>query len=156
MTNAQISERFRQLADLMEIRGDEHFRIRSYRSAAETIGEWLTPLETIALHDGAKGLQAIPDVGKAISAKIVDLVRTGTFPAWERLIAETPVTVLELLDVPGIGPKLAGQLYQRFKITSRQDLRNFANGGGLAMVDGLSEANAKKIAAALTEARTAL
>lgn len=145
MTNAEIAQRFRHLADLMEIRGDEHFRIRSYREAAETIGQWLTPLSRIAADDGVKGLQAIPGVGKAISAKIMDLLTSGTFPAWERLTAETPVTVLDLLDVPGVGVKLAAQLYQRFKITSREDLRQFAAGGGLEMVDRLSAAAAKEI-----------
>lgn len=145
MTNAEIAEKFRRLADLMEIRGDERFRIRSYRDAAETIGAWLTPLSKIGAEDGAKGLQGIPGVGKAISAKIMDLLTTGTFPAWQRLTAETPITVLELLEVPGVGTNLAGQLYQRFKIASREDLHQFASGGGLEMVDGLSTAAAKAI-----------
>jgi DNA polymerase (family 10) len=149
MTNAEIAERFRRLADLMELRGDERFRIRSYREAAENIGAWLTPLAKIGADDGVKGLQAIPGVGKAISTKIMDLLATGTFPAWERIILETPVSVLELLEVPGVGIKLAGQLYQRFKITSREDLQQFAAGGGLEMVDGLSAATAKAIMAAL-------
>lgn len=135
----------------MEIRGDEHFRIRSYREAAETIAIWLTPLAKIAAEGGAKELQAIPGVGKAISTKIMDLLTTGTFPTWERLKTETPITVLELLEVPGISTRLAGQLYQRFKISSREDLRNFAAGGGLEMVDGLSTASVKAILTALKE-----
>jgi DNA polymerase (family 10) len=149
MTNTEIAERFRRLADLMELRGDERFRIRSYREAAENISAWLTPLSKIGADDGVKGLQAIPGVGKAISTKIMDLLTTGTFPAWERLTTETPVSVLELLEVPGIGIKLAAQLYKRFKVASREDLRQFAAGGGLEMVDGLSAASAKAIIAAL-------
>lgn len=145
MTNAQIADKFRQLAALMEIRGEEHFRIQSYRNAAENISAWLTPLEKIAVSDGVKGLQALPGIGKAISGKIMEMLATGTFAAWERLITETPASVLELLEIPGIGPKLAGQLYQRFKITSREDLRQFAAGGGLEMVDGLSASAAKGI-----------
>jgi DNA polymerase (family 10) len=147
MNNAEIAERFYRLAAIMEIRGEEHFRIQSYRNAAETISEWLTPLERIAAEDGAKGLQAIPGIGKAISAKILELLATGTFAAWERITAETPVSVLELLEIPGVTPRLAAQLFQRFKIASREDLREFSAGGGLVMVDGLSAANAKSITA---------
>ena len=69
------------------------------------------------------GLQGIPGVGKAIAGKIVELLDRGTFDAWERLIAETPETVLDLLEVPGIGPKTAAMLHQKFKVSSRDELK---------------------------------
>jgi len=153
MNNAELAERFYRLAAIMEIRGEEHFRIQSYRNAAENISEWLTPLEKIAAEDGAKGLQALPGIGKAISGKILEIFATGTFAAWERIVTETPASVLELVEIPGVSARLAAQLYQRFKIRSRADLREFASGGGLEMVDGLSATNAKTIAA-FAEART--
>src|SRR5919199_1170936 len=99
MTNEEIARRFERLALLMEIRGEDRFRIRSYRNAAEMIEVWPTPLEKIAREEGVKGLQAIPGVGRAISGKIVQLVEGGTFAAYERLTAETPETVLDLLNV---------------------------------------------------------
>src|SRR5437868_10563435 len=90
MTNEGIARRFGQLALLMEIRGEDKFRVRSYRNAAEMIETWPTPVERIAREEGVRGLQTIPGVGKAISAKIVEMLERGTFEAWERLTAETP------------------------------------------------------------------
>ena len=104
MTNEEIAGRFSRLAALMELRGDDPFRLRSYRNAAETIEVWPTPLKEIAEQEGVAGLQNIPGVGKAIAAKIVELLDHGTFDVWERLVAETPETLLDLLELPGIGP----------------------------------------------------
>jgi DNA polymerase (family 10) len=145
MTNEEIARRFERLATLMALRGDDQFRIRSYRNAAEVIETWPTPLERVARAEGAKGLQELPGVGKAISAKIVELIERGTFEAWEKLTAETPETVLDLLDVEGVGMKTAQTLHQQFKISSLEDLRKFVEGGGLDLVDGVGEKSAERI-----------
>src|SRR5207253_4211237 len=118
MNNDEIARRFNRMASLMEVRGEDSFRIRSYRMAAEAIETWPTPLKKIAKNEGVVGLLEIPGVGKAIAGKIVELVDRGTFDAWERLTAETPETVLDLLELPGIGPKTAATFHQKFKITS--------------------------------------
>jgi DNA polymerase (family X) len=149
MTNGEIARRFERLAMLLEIRGEDKFRVRSYRNAAEVIETWPTPVERVAREEGVKGLQAIPGVGKAISAKIVELIGRGTFEAWERLTAETPLTVLDLLDVEGVGLKTASSLYRQFKISSLEDLDKFVEGGGLELVDGLGEKSAERIRASL-------
>src|SRR5688572_24281267 len=116
MDNEEIARRFERLALIMEIRGEDRYRVRSYRNAAEIIETWPQSLADMARSEGAKGLQAIPSVGKAISGKIVELTERGTFEAYEKLTAETPETVLDLLDVPGIGIKTAAALHQQFKI----------------------------------------
>lgn len=149
MDNETIAERFSKLANLMEVRGDDHFRIRSYRNAAEVIETWPTPMKKIAQEEGAKGLQTIPGVGKAISVKIMELLDKGTFEAWEKLVAETPETVLDLLRVSGIGLKTAAILHQQFKIASLDDLKKFTAGGGLEMVDGIGEKSAERISESL-------
>jgi DNA polymerase (family 10) len=104
MTNEQIARRFNRMAALMEIRGEDQFRLRSYRMAAEAIETWPTEMRQIVSAEGVGGLQEIPGVGKALAGKIVDLVARGTFDAWERLIAETPETVLDLLELHGVSP----------------------------------------------------
>lgn len=75
----------------------------------------------------------------------MDLLERGTFDAWERIIAETPESVLDLLDIPGIGPKTAAMLHQKFKVSSRHDLQRFVEGGGLEMVDGIGPKTAERI-----------
>lgn len=137
------------MAALMEVRGEDSFRIRSYRMAAEAIETWPTPMKEMAENNGVAGLQEIPGVGKALAGKIVELIDRGTFAAWEKLTAETPESVLDLLDLPGVGPKTAAMLSQKFKITSLDDLRKFVAGGGLETVDGIGPKNADRIKSAL-------
>lgn len=149
MDNAEIARRFYRLSALMEIRGDDPFRLRSYRNAAEAIQVWPTPLKEIAEKEGVAGLQEIPGVGKAIAGKVMDLLDRGTFDAWERLTAETPETVLDLTEIPGIGPKTAAMLHQRFKVSSLPELKAFVAGGGLDLVDGIGAKTAEKIKEAL-------
>ena len=149
MDNEAIARRFLRLAALMEIRGDDPFRWRSYRNAAEAIEVWPTPLREIAEKEGVAGLQEIPGVGKAIAGKVIDLLNRGTFDAWERLTAETPETLLDLTDLPGIGPKTAALLHQRFKISSLPELKTFAAAGGLETVEGIGAKTAEKIKEAL-------
>lgn len=129
----------------MDIRGDDPFRLRSYRNAAEAIETWPTPMHKIAAENGIAGLQSIPGVGKAIAGKILELLDRGTFDAWERIIKETPEGVLDLLDIPGIGPKTAALLHQKFKVSSREALKEFVAGGGLKMVEGIGPKTAERI-----------
>jgi DNA polymerase (family X) len=145
MTNEEIARKFERLAVLMEIRGEDKFRVRSYRNAAEVIETWPRALSEIAREGGLKGLQELPGVGKAISSKVVEMLARGTFEAYEKLTAETPETVLDLLDVSGVGIKTAATLYQRFKISSLGDLGRFVAGGGLELVDGVGERSAERI-----------
>jgi len=145
MDNESIARRFYRLAALMDIRGDDPFRLRSYRNAAEAIETWPTPLQKIAAAEGIAGLQAIPGVGKAIAGKIIELLDRGTFDAWEKIIAETPESVLDLLEIPGIGPRTAAMLHQKFKVSSREALKEFVAGGGLDLVDGIGPKTAERI-----------
>ena len=150
MDNKEIARRFHRLAALMEVRGDDPFRLRSYRNAAEAIEVWPTSLKEIADREGVTGLQEIPGVGKAIAGKVIDLLSKGSFDAWDRVTAETPETVLDLLEIPGIGPKTAALLHQRFKVSSLADLKTFVTSGGLSMVDGIGPKTAERIKEALS------
>ena len=149
MDNEEIARRFNRMASLMEIRNEDPFRIRSYRMAAEAIETWPTQMREIAAAEGAAGLQELPGVGKAIARKTVELLDRGTFDAWEKLTAETPETVLDLLKLPGVGPKTVATLHQQFKIASLEDLREFAAGGGLEVVDGIGPKTAERIKTSL-------
>jgi DNA polymerase (family 10) len=145
MDNQSIAQKFHRMAALMEIRGDDPFRLRSYRNAAEAIEVWPTALKEIAEKEGAAGLQTIPGVGKAIAGKVLELLGTGTFRAWDKLTSETPETVIDLLEVPGIGPKTAALLHTRFEVSSINELKMFVANGGLDLVDGIGPRTAEKI-----------
>ena len=149
MNNEAIARKFHRLAALMEIRGDDPFRLRSYRNAAEAIEVWPTPLKEIAEAEGIAGLQTIPGVGKAIAGKVIELIERGTFDAWERLVAETPETILDLIELPGIGPKTAALLHKKYNVSSRDELKRFVSEGGLEIVDGIGPKTAERIKEAL-------
>ncbi len=149
MTNQEIADVFRRLADLMELGGENTFKIRAYRTAAETIEDTTTPLAEMIDAGGVARLRELPGVGEAISKKIVELFETGTFKAFEEAKAEVPETTLDLLKVDGVGLKTLQILYRQFQITNLDDFMKFVEGGGLASVPHLGERTQNRIRASL-------
>ncbi|HEY8461713.1 MAG TPA: helix-hairpin-helix domain-containing protein [Blastocatellia bacterium] len=151
MTNQEIAGVFRRLADLMELGEDNPFKIRAYRAAADTIEDATTPLAEMVSEGGVARLRELPGVGEAISRKIVELLQTGAFKAYEEIKAKIPETTLDLLKVEGIGLKTLQILYRRFQITNLDDFAKFVEGGGLNSVPNLGEKTQKRIRASLKE-----
>jgi Histidinol phosphatase and related hydrolases of the PHP family len=117
--------------------------------AAETIAELEQPLAEIAARGGASALQEIPGIGKSISAQILEIIQTGTSSYFETLKEEVPETVLELRRVSGVGLKTSQLLYRDYGIKSLDELKSFADGGGLASVPGLGEKIINRIKSSL-------
>src|SRR5687768_5990168 len=113
-SNARIGEFFRRTADLLEIAGDNPFKTRSYRTAADTFDEMKESVARLARSGGAAQLQKIPGVGKSIAAQTVEFVETGTSTPFEHLRETVPETVADLLAVRGIGIKTAETLFRNF------------------------------------------
>jgi DNA polymerase (family 10) len=151
MTNREIADVFRRLADLLELRDENPFKVRSYRMAAETIEDTPTLLLELIASGGEARLRELPGIGEAISKKIVELLDTGTFRLYEEVKAEIPETVLDLLKVEGIGSKTLQILYRQFQITSLEDFAKFVVGGGLNSVPRLSEKAKLRIRASLNQ-----
>ena len=100
---------------------------------------------------GAARLKELPGIGAAISQKIIDLLVTGTFKAWEELTAEIPATTLDLLQVEGIGMKTLQLLYSQFQLTSLADFAKFVAGGGLASVPRMTDKAQARIHSSLKQ-----
>ncbi|HMV49029.1 MAG TPA: helix-hairpin-helix domain-containing protein [Blastocatellia bacterium] len=145
MTNSEIAEVFRRLANLMELGEENFFKIRSYRTAAETIEDWPKPLAELVAAGHPEALRELPGVGEAISKKIVDLLATGTFKAYQDITAEIPDSTLDLLKVDGVGMKMLHTLYKQFCLTNLEDFAKFVAGGGLNSVPGVGEKTQMKI-----------
>ena len=109
-SNAEIAQFFSNIAELLDIKGEEWYRVRAYRRAAESIAHY--PEEMIILRERGR-LEEIPGVGKAIAGKIDELLRTGRMEFYQRLQSEIPDGVLSLLGLPGVGPR-AGETIGRF------------------------------------------
>ncbi|MDY7010111.1 MAG: DNA polymerase/3'-5' exonuclease PolX [Planctomycetota bacterium] len=115
-----IAAIFAEMADVLEILGEDRFRINSYRKSARVIEE--TPEDIAALSESGR-LQDLPGIGKATAAKITEYLQTGKVRRHEELRKKIPPGLLELLTVQGLGPKTIAKLWKQAKITSLDDLR---------------------------------
>ena len=102
MKNALLSAVFDQMADIMEILGEDRFRINSYRKVARTIGELPVDVDLL-LEEGTLG--KMPGIGKSSLAKIEEFIHSGRITAYDTLLRKIPPSLLALLDIPGMGPK---------------------------------------------------
>lgn len=147
--NAEVARVLRQIADMLEFQNENPFKFRSYQMASETIGSMGTPITDISARGGSSELQKIPGIGKTISAQIVEIIETGKSSYFEEITKETPPTVLDLRRVSGIGLKTAQLLYRDLGVKSLDELKVFAEGGGLASVPGLGEKTIARITKSL-------
>ncbi len=121
-TNKEIAELFEDIAFLLEIKGEEKFKINSYIKAALSIKRLPYPLYKYA-EEGK--LREIKGVGEAIEKKIKEAISTGEIGLRKRLLSEFPETLLELKKIPGIGAKTAKKLYFDANVKSIVDLKEF-------------------------------
>ncbi len=143
MKNAIISALFEQMADVMEILGEDRFRINSYKKVARVIGELPTDVEAL-LESGE--LAELPGIGKSSHAKIEEFVKTGTITAYQELLKKIPSTLLELLTIPGVGPKGVKAVYEQLNVTSIAELKKAIESGSVAELPGFGEKKAAAIA----------
>ncbi len=130
--NITLARLLDETASLLEIDAADPFRIRSYRRAAEAVEQQTTPLATLATPEAdPKALLAIPGIGKGMAANIRDLVTTGTMPLREELLQKYRPTMLELLRLPGMGPKTVAMLYSALEIADIDALEAAARRGDL-------------------------
>ncbi len=130
MDNITLARLLDETAALLEIDAADPFRVRSYRRAAEAIEQQTANLATLAESD-PKALLAIPGIGKTMAANISDLVSTGTMPLREQLLSRYKPTMLELLRLPGMGPKTVALLYSSLGIADIDALEEAAKRGDL-------------------------
>ena len=124
MTNDEISEVFRNIGNLLQIKGDDSFRARIYDRAAETIDELSLDLHGLA-EEGK--LQSIPGIGNAIEQKIIEMLETGQCRFYDKLVQEMGIEVLDLIAIRGVGVKTAGRFYQELGVKSLSNLRQAIN-----------------------------
>ncbi len=122
MTNTRIADIFDEIADMLEFKGANPFRLRAYRSGARTIRHFSEPIATVAADDSRK-LTDIDGIGKDLAAKIETLLETKKLPMHEELKEEIPETVFAILRIPGLGPKKAAVLYKEMGIESLDQLK---------------------------------
>ncbi len=123
-----------EIADLLELQGESIFKIRAYRKAAKAIATLAADLSEMSSQGK---LETVPGIGKAIAGKIGELFKTGKIEYYENLKAEVPPGLLEVVSVPGIGARMAQQLYQKLGISSLDELEAAARGRKIRGLPGM-------------------
>ncbi len=142
MTNADVSRALEQLADLMEIQGEDSFRVSSYRRAARSVDDLARDVREVA----ARGeLAKLPGVGKSIAEKIEELLTKGTLTQLEELKAQVPASLLDLLRIPGLGPKKAAVLWRERGVDSLASLQAAIERGALGDLKGFGAKSVEKL-----------
>ena len=145
--NADIAEIFDEIADLLEIEGANPFRVRAYRNASRTVlglGR-----DARSMVEKGEDLTELPGIGKDLAAKIKEIVETGQCRALVKLHRELPQTLLELLKIPGLGPKKVHAVYHKIHIQSLAQLLRAAQEHRLRILPGFGEKTEAQILAAI-------
>jgi DNA polymerase (family 10) len=147
-SNAQLADQFELLADMLELDGADAFRLTAYRRAATRIRESAVPVAQLALDGKATRLSGI---GTTIQNKIIEFSETGDLSAIAKLRDKLPAGLVEVMHVPGLGPKTARKLHSELGVESAADLRSAAENGLLAGLPGLGPKTEEKILKALSK-----
>lgn len=149
MENVEIAAALSEVADLLEIKGGNRFKVRAYRNAAQKVASQARPLRRMVEEE--EDLTKIPGIGKDMSSYITELVRTGGLERLRELQKEVSPTVTELLKLDGVGAKTAAKLYHELGVDSLDKLRRALEAGEVSKLEGLGPKTAEKMRRELEE-----
>ena len=151
MNNGEIAAALDQVADILEFQGANSFKVRAYRNGARIVQHLHEPAANLCNHPERK-LTDIEGIGKDLCEKITTMVETGRLPLLEQLQAEVPHTVMQLLRIPGLGPKKAAALFKELNVTTADALRAACEAHQVRALKGFGEKTEQAILQALTTA----
>jgi DNA polymerase (family 10) len=142
MKNFEVARLFELMADVLELRGENPFRIRAYRRAAQNLR---TLAEDVEVYAREGRLDEVPGIGADLAGKIEEYCRTGHVKEIDAACRKVPAGVVELMNVPGVGPKTAKLLYRRHHVTGIDQLETLARAGKLRGLRGIQARTEQKI-----------
>ncbi|MCA9041337.1 MAG: DNA polymerase/3'-5' exonuclease PolX [Planctomycetaceae bacterium] len=137
MRNSEIAAFFNELADLLEIDGANPFRVRAYRNGARTLES--TNADLTSMVEEGDDLTELTGIGKDLAEKIIIIVQTGELPQLTEMRSKIPDGVVEMLRIPGIGPKKVSTFYHDLKLESLEQLKEAAERGDIAKLKGFGK-----------------
>jgi DNA polymerase (family 10) len=153
MQNADIARLLGEVADLLEISEGNPFKVRAYRNAARTVADHPDPLDEL-VRGGEFDLTDLPGIGGGIAKEITSLVQTGALPQRQQLVETIPPGLLDLLRIPGLGPKRVKLFHDELKVNSVEDLKTALEAGTLATLPGVGPKLLDKIREGVAGAAT--
>jgi DNA polymerase (family 10) len=151
MENLEIARVLSQMGDLLEIQDANPFRVRAYRNAARFIDGHATPMRKLVEEES--DLTELPGIGKDMASHIRDLVETGELAVLDELAATVPRTLIDVMELPGVGPKKAKKLWQELGVETIDALEKAAREGVVAGLSGFGPKSEKKILAGIEQFR---
>ncbi len=151
MDNPEIARTLEEVADILEIQNANPFRVRAYRNAVRTVETVTVPLRRWVEENRA--LTDLPGIGKEMANHIKEMVETGTLGFRDELLAEVPRSLIELMRLPGLGPKKARRVWDELAIGSVDELEAAAKEGRVASLPGFGAKSQEKILAGIADYR---
>ncbi len=146
-TNREVAALLANIGDLLEIKGENRFKVIAYRKAADNIAHLGTDL--FDLWQAGQNLKNIEGIGQAIADKIDELFRTGRLGFWQKLTAEVPESLVEVLAIPDVGPKLARTMWQELGLTTVAEVKAAAEQGQLRQLPRMGAKSEARILASI-------
>lgn len=154
MNNLQIAQIFTEIANIMEIQGEDFFRFNSYNKAAQTIEHYSEEMKDVYGKGKRMALQQIPGIGPAISEKIEELITTGELDYHKKLKKSIPAGLLEMLNLRGVGPKKVKLFFQELKIHNIEQLEKACKEGKIAELPKMGEKSQAEILNSIQDYRS--
>lgn len=149
IANLDIARELDALADLLEIQGANHFRIRAYRNAVNTVKSSSRSLA--AMVEAGEDLTELPDIGDSVAKHIEELVRDGTIARMEEITKEYPRSLAELGRLEGLGPKKVRKVFEELGVRTVEDLQEALDAGEIEKLEGFGKKSAEKLRAAVVD-----
>lgn len=154
MTNSSIAAIFEQIAKVLNLQGENVFRVRAYERAAQTIQSMSEELKEVHARGGVDALKEIPGIGQDLAAKIEEMVTTGKLVYLTELMKKIPAGLFEIMDVPGMGPKKTQFVWKEFKVETIADLEKLAASGKLNGLKGWGDKSVQNIITGIAAKKT--
>src|SRR5437667_9688295 len=148
MTKSEIAAVLEEIGTLLELKGENPFKIRAYANAARSIEAWGGSFSDL---QDEEALAKIPGIGKSIAEKIKELAASGSLKYLEELRGEFPAAILELFSISGLGAKKIKALYEKLHISSIEQLQKACEAGRVAELPGFGETTPDKLCKAISE-----
>jgi DNA polymerase (family 10) len=146
-SNREVARLLTHMGDLLEIKGENRFKVIAYRKAADNIGD--LGQELFDIWQAGQNLKEIEGIGQAIADKVNELFETGKLAFWERLIAEVPESLTEVLTIADVGPKLARTMWQELGLTTIAQVKAAAEAGQLQKLPRMGAKSEARILASI-------
>ncbi len=151
MENLEIARVFSQMADLLEIQDANPFRVRAYRNAARLVDGHAKPMRKLVEEEN--DLTELPAIGKEMARHIHELVETGSLSALDELAQKIPRSLIDVIELPGVGPKKAKKLWKELGIETVDELEHRAAAGEVAALSGFGDKSQQKILTGIEQFR---